>query len=378
MPVPKAYLIFFIALAFLGAAINIQAGWLYILVSVLLGFLLISWVETWHSVSPLEISLYLPDLLEAGKESPYTLSVKGKNISKKGSVEIIFSSPFEAKKLTRFFQFLPVEQATFHGSVTPLRRGAFSISRVDCYFLGSMGLFRWKKKISLTKPRKILVHPPLYPVSRTLFAESETLLWNVGTQPRAGEGSDLFYGIREYGPRDTLQRIHWKSLARTGKVMVKQFQPERPRRISLIFDNTGHGTPEGFERAATVGLNLCRYLLKSGYSLHLLDMKGGHHFRSEEQHQELLSYFAQVGREEGGKEELVTRSLPQVEGRFIAVLQGTDKAEGELLAALLPPRSHLILLAESHDFAEPFHAKGMIAETILPGQQIRSFLEGPA
>lgn len=378
MPVPKAYLIFFIALAFLGAAINIQAGWLYILVSVLLGFLLISWIETWRSVSPLEISLYLPDLLEAGKEYPYTLSVKGRDTSKKGSVEMIFSSPFEAKKLTRFFQLLPVEQATFHGSVNPSRRGAYSISRVDCYFLGRMGLFRWKKKISITKPKKILVHPPLYPVSRTLFAESETQLWNVGTQPRAGEGSDLFYGIREYGPRDTLQRIHWKSLARTGKVMVKQFQPERPQRISLIFDNAGHGTPEEFERAAILGVNLCRHLLKSGYSLHLLEMKGVHQFRSEEQLQEVLAYFARVGREEGGKEELVTRSLPQVEGRFIAIFQGADMTESKLLAALLPPRSHLILLTESRGLAEPFRAMGMTVETILPGQQIRSFLEGLA
>lgn len=107
MPVPKAYLIFFIALAFLGAAINIQAGWLYILVSVLLGFLLISWIETWRSVSPLEISLYLPDLLEAGKEYPYTLSVKGRDTSKKGSVEMIFSSPFEAKNSPGSFNSFP-------------------------------------------------------------------------------------------------------------------------------------------------------------------------------------------------------------------------------------------------------------------------------
>lgn len=43
--------------------------------------------------------------------------------------------------------------------------------------------------------------------------------------PRAGSGSELF-GVREFRPGDPLRRIHWRSTARRGELVVREF--ERP------------------------------------------------------------------------------------------------------------------------------------------------------
>ena len=56
--------------------------------------------------------------------------------------------------------------------------------------------------------------------------------------------------LRDYRPGDPLQRIHWKSFARTGDPVVREYQDEFFERHALILDTfcTRAGAPAfGFE-----------------------------------------------------------------------------------------------------------------------------------
>lgn len=53
--------------------------------------------------------------------------------------------------------------------------------------------------------------------------------------PRAGTGSELF-GIREYRPGDSLRRIHWRSSARHGELVVREYEPPGLRTMTLALD----------------------------------------------------------------------------------------------------------------------------------------------
>jgi uncharacterized protein (DUF58 family) len=53
--------------------------------------------------------------------------------------------------------------------------------------------------------------------------------------PRAGSGNDLF-GIREYRPGDSLRRIHWRSSARHGELVVREYEPPGMRTVALFVD----------------------------------------------------------------------------------------------------------------------------------------------
>ena len=53
--------------------------------------------------------------------------------------------------------------------------------------------------------------------------------------PRAGSGNELF-GIREYRPGDSLRRIHWRSSARHGELVVREYEPPGMRTVSIFVD----------------------------------------------------------------------------------------------------------------------------------------------
>ena len=53
--------------------------------------------------------------------------------------------------------------------------------------------------------------------------------------PRAGSGNELF-GIREYRPGDSLRRIHWRSSARHGELVVREYEPPGMRTLAIVLD----------------------------------------------------------------------------------------------------------------------------------------------
>jgi uncharacterized protein (DUF58 family) len=53
--------------------------------------------------------------------------------------------------------------------------------------------------------------------------------------PRAGSGNEVF-GIREYRPGDSLRRIHWRSSARRGELVVREYEPPGMRTVSILVD----------------------------------------------------------------------------------------------------------------------------------------------
>jgi len=62
--------------------------------------------------------------------------------------------------------------------------------------------------------------------------------------------SEEFIGLREYRPGDPLQRMHWKSFARTGTPIVKEFQDEFFERHALVLDTSTRIENSGGEDAA--------------------------------------------------------------------------------------------------------------------------------
>ena len=65
--------------------------------------------------------------------------------------------------------------------------------------------------------------------------------------------SEEFVGLRDYRPGDPLQRVHWKSFARTGRPIVKEYQDEFFERHALVLDtSTDRGEDAAFEEAVAV------------------------------------------------------------------------------------------------------------------------------
>ena len=52
---------------------------------------------------------------------------------------------------------------------------------------------------------------------------------------RAGSGNEIF-GVREYRPGDSLRRIHWRSSARHGRLVVREYEPPGLQALTIVLD----------------------------------------------------------------------------------------------------------------------------------------------
>ena len=105
-----------------------------------------------------------------------------------------------------------------------LKRGFFKWNGVSVTGTDALGLIS-KSKAYETAPAEIIVYPRPLPVSLELPSASG---WGVNESESGrtrGAGIEL-RGIREYRFGDSLRHIHWPSSARTGQLLVKEFEAQ--------------------------------------------------------------------------------------------------------------------------------------------------------
>jgi uncharacterized protein (DUF58 family) len=63
-----------------------------------------------------------------------------------------------------------------------------------------------------------------------------------------------FHALREYQPGDDLRHVHWRSTARTGQLMVRQYEETRRSHFVIGLSTLGsdYGTADEFELAISI------------------------------------------------------------------------------------------------------------------------------
>ena len=102
----------------------------------------------------------------------------------------------------------------------------------------------------LVLPRRYPLPPISLPGSRRYQPGGVALATSIGN-------SEEFVGLRDYRPGDPLQRIHWKSYARAGEPVVREYQDEYFERHALILDTfAGSERSAAFEEAVSIAASL--------------------------------------------------------------------------------------------------------------------------
>lgn len=140
-------------------------------------------------------------------------------------------------------------------SLTPLRRGYIHFNSITFARPDPFGLFNALYIYPLTD--SLLVLPKRYPV-KPIFLSGSRRYQRGGVQLAMSVGdSEEFVSLRDYRPGDALRHIHWKSLAKLGKPIIKEFQDEFFVRHALILDTfIEEHTSQRFEAAVSVAASL--------------------------------------------------------------------------------------------------------------------------
>ena len=138
-----------------------------------------------------------------------------------------------------------------------VRVGPLTVARRD-----PVGLFRRE----VTWPEHHLLH--IHPVTQQLPPNTAGLVRDLeGAASRRLSDSDLsFYAVREYARGDAMRHVHWKSTAKTGTLMVRQYEESQTARVAVLFDarREEYQSEEEFELAVSVAASLSVQAVREG------------------------------------------------------------------------------------------------------------------
>ncbi|MCU1513714.1 MAG: hypothetical protein JWO10_804 [Microbacteriaceae bacterium] len=150
---------------------------------------------------------------------------------------------------------LPRGEAFEHEFVVPtVRRGVIGVGPVRTVRADPVGLVR--RELVWTGTAELFIHPRTIGIPSTSTGFIRDL---EGNPTRDISNSDVsFHALREYMPGDERRYIHWKSTAKTGTYMVRQFEETRRSHlvIALSLATANYSTQDEFEMAVSVAGSL--------------------------------------------------------------------------------------------------------------------------
>jgi len=150
------------------------------------------------------------------------------------------------------------------------RRGLYVVGPVTLEGYDDLGLVR--RRVEAEALTELVVCPTAAGLRMTTVLGDGTLA-HVGLETKRSPGqSEEFIGLREYRPGDARNAIHWRSVARTGELMIKEFQEEIRTDVTLFVDLgrmglTGIGDQTTGEYAIKAAAALARRAIERSHAV---------------------------------------------------------------------------------------------------------------
>lgn len=257
-----------LSLAIGFAAVNTGNNLLYLVLAMMLSFIIISGVLSEASLRKVEVARSFPTRLFALTpfEARVTLANNKKFFS---SYSLLVKEPAEEGGCY-FLKVPPKGRATLSYPFTFESRGLKRLPGLIVSTRYPFGLFA--KWLHVSSREEVLV----YPYVADLKQEQGRAANLFGSLPsfEKGPGSD-FHGLRDYSEGEDLRLVHWKTSARAGRLMIREWEREGLNRVAIVLDNLWlQGAEAAFatrlEKAVTLAASLAFYFVEENYYVRLL------------------------------------------------------------------------------------------------------------
>jgi len=187
-------------------------------------------------------------------------------------LELHDASDFPGHHLDGVLSLGPVAHKVWELRSVCTRRGRFTLGPVWVTSGDPFGIFRVSRK--LTDGTVVVVYPRTVRLPR--FGRVPGELPGGSVQGvRVQFSTPNVASVREYHPGDAVNRIHWPTTARTGRMMVREFELDPTADVWIVLDldadvHTGAGLESTEEYAVTAAASLARHLLDQGRAVGLV------------------------------------------------------------------------------------------------------------
>ncbi len=153
--------------------------------------------------------------------------------------------------------------------IPDVKRGVYNFHDLELATGDLFGLMQVNKKYSACA--KVVVYPKIYLITNWESRNPN----NTGffySQNKFSEETNSVIGVRDYRYGDRISRIHWKSSAKNGNFMVKEFEYFSKNDFFLFInqDIGDYSSLNQFETAINLAAALSNYVLQKGFSIGLI------------------------------------------------------------------------------------------------------------
>jgi uncharacterized protein (DUF58 family) len=225
-------------------------------------------------------------------------------------------------------------------------RGKFEIGPLQLRAADSFGLVEMTR--SLSGRTSFVVTPRVVPLARTVISRSWAGEGDGRARMASTAGEDDVIP-RAYRDGDELRRVHWRSTARYGELMVRREEQRWRNKATVFLDNRslahlGSGAASSFETAVSVAASLGVHVAQQGLTGQFVTdgdvIRSGPFFEDR-----LLDSLAVLKLSRG---RTLTRAFAELRdlggGVIIAVMGRLSVTEAQQLAACRPEGSQAIAL----------------------------------
>ena len=153
----------------------------------------------------------------------------------------------------------------------PSQRGRYSLGPLTARLIDPFGLS--EVTATLAAAEDVLVYPRVEPLTPG-GPPAERAGSGPSAVHRLAPAGDEFYAVREYESGDDLRKIHWRSVARTGQLMIRQDEARYFPRATVLLDtrasaHRGLGPDSSIEWAISGAASVIWHLARHGFGVRL-------------------------------------------------------------------------------------------------------------
>lgn len=224
----------------------------------------LAWLLVWYNTRSLQVTAERrTDRAQVGQEAQEVIEVRNTGIFPKLWLEVEDPSTLPGHRSRKVVVIPPRGSRNWIVDTRLTRRGLYDWGPARVIATDPFGFFR--RVAEFGGAQQILVYPPV--VDLPHFQAPPANLPGEGRfRRRTHYVTPNASGIREYAPGDGFNRIHWRSTARIGELMVKTFELDPASDIYVILDlerrtNAGEGEESTEEYGVRIAASIARHYL---------------------------------------------------------------------------------------------------------------------
>lgn len=268
------------ALCLMAVAVALHAFQLFFISSLLIALPAASYAMGWLTLKGLQFERRLPPVAWEGETGTVTYLVH--NSSKIPRFFLSFRENWPDMIVPQDYD-TPLMNVPSEGDagqishIRFLRRGVYNPDTFYATALDPMGIFSFS--LSVKSSEEIVVYPSPIPPGEMPDSGAERFGWQEFLFSVMRGVSVDPDGVRPYNAGDPLRRIHWRQTARTGKMIVREFEETFTSNVVIIVESLNRDSTVNevslLDYQTRLAAGVADHIIRSGATLRMITTSPG-------------------------------------------------------------------------------------------------------